>query len=71
MNSLPERLNDLSYSAAPESSAERVASMDSRLSADLANGKVGAHHNTYEHRSRVLRKLRGRIAKPQITISIR
>jgi hypothetical protein len=51
------------YMAAPsrgtrelESQAERVTAMMAALSSDYANGRVGLRHNTFEHRSRVLRQ---------------
>ena len=29
---------------------------------DFVNGRIGERHNTYEHRSRVLRQMTGRLA---------
>ena len=37
--------------------AERLAAMRTRFEADFADGLVGQHHNTFQHRSRVLRQL--------------
>ena len=40
----------------PGSNAALVA-MRVRFEADVADGLVGRHHNTYQHRSRVLRQM--------------
>lgn len=39
-----------------------LADMTATFSDDFANGRVGKRHNTYEHRSRVLRQMTGRLA---------
>lgn len=38
-----------------------LADMTATFSDDFANGRVGMRHNTYEHRSRVLRQMAGRL----------
>lgn len=40
---------------------EAVRVMDMKLLADFTNGLVGEHHNTFQHRSRVLRQLTARL----------
>jgi len=37
-----------------------VRRMSGTLSCDFANGSVGERHNTFEHRSRLLRQLTAR-----------
>lgn len=39
--------------------SEDLASMRAKFIADFAGGSMGQHHNTYEHRSLVLRQLTG------------
>lgn len=39
-----------------------LADMTATFSDDFANARVGKRHNTYEHRSRVLRQMAGRLA---------
>lgn len=39
-----------------------LADMTATFSDDFANARVGKRHNTYEHRSRVLRQMTGRLA---------
>ena len=39
-----------------------LADMTAVFSSDFVNGRIGARHNTYEHRSRVLRQMTGRLA---------
>ncbi len=39
-----------------------LADMTAAFSADFVGGRVGERHNTYEHRSRVLRQMTGRLA---------
>lgn len=39
-----------------------LADMTAAFSSDFVNGRIGARHNTYEHRSRVLRQMTGRLA---------
>ncbi len=39
-----------------------LVDMTATFSDDFANGRVGKRHNTYEHRSRVLRQMKGRLA---------
>lgn len=39
-----------------------LADMTADFSSDFANGRVGERHNGYEHRSRVLRQMAGRLA---------
>jgi hypothetical protein len=36
--------------------------MTAAFSSDFVNGQLGERHNTYEHRSRVLRQMEGRLA---------
>ncbi|HEY0622791.1 MULTISPECIES: hypothetical protein [unclassified Sphingomonas] len=39
-----------------------LADMTATFSANFVDGRVGERHNTYEHRSRVLRQMAGRLA---------
>ena len=39
-----------------------LADMTAAFSSDFVSGRIGARHNTYEHRSRVLRQMTGRLA---------
>ena len=39
-----------------------IADMTTTFSADFVSGSIGQRHNTYEHRSRVLRQMRGDLA---------
>lgn len=39
-----------------------LADMTAAFSTDFVNGRVGERHNGYEHRSRVLRQMAGRLA---------
>lgn len=39
-----------------------LADMAAAFSSDFVNGRVGELHNTYEHRSRMLRQMRGSLA---------
>jgi hypothetical protein len=39
-----------------------LADMIAAFSGDFVNGRAGEHHNTYEHRSRVLRQMAGSLA---------
>jgi len=38
----------------------QVSRMSGTLSCDFANGRIGERHNTFEHRSRLLRQLTAR-----------
>jgi len=38
----------------------QVRRMSGTLSCDFANGRIGERHNTFEHRSRLLRQLTAR-----------
>jgi len=38
----------------------QVRRMSGTLSCDFANGRIGEHYNTFEHRSRLLRQLTAR-----------
>src|SRR5690242_19380034 len=50
----PKRfLDDSGFSLSPT----ELAVMRTRLNADFANGLVGERHNTFQHRTRVLRRL--------------
>ena len=40
-----------------EAFREMVRLMGRKLQADFSNGLVGQHHNTFQHRARVLRQL--------------
>lgn len=42
--------------------AAAIADMTTTFSADLVSSSIGQRHNTYEHRSRVLREMRGALA---------
>jgi hypothetical protein len=47
---------------------DEVRRMSGTLSCDFANGRVGERHNTFGHRTRLLRQLtarRGRIARAE------
>ena len=39
---------------------DQLRRMSGTLSCDFANGRVGERHNTFEHRSRLLRQLTAR-----------
>lgn len=39
-----------------------LSDMTAAFSSDFVNGRVGEHHNTFEHRSRVLRQMTGSLA---------
>ncbi len=39
-----------------------LADMTATFSANFVDGRIGERHNTYEHRSRVLRQMAGRLA---------
>ena len=43
--------------ADPETADARLTAMRADFLADFADGRIGRHHNTFEHRSRVLRQL--------------
>ncbi len=47
----------LASSAVQKSLKDQVDRMGSALAADFANGLVGTHYNTFQHRSRVLRQM--------------
>lgn len=59
MNTLPQTSSDVQRSF--KASVDR---MGRALSADVANGVVGAHHNTYQHRLRVLRQITAKLNSP-------
>lgn len=42
--------------------AAALVDMTAVFSSDFANGRIGERHNTYEHRSRVLRQMAGSLA---------
>lgn len=46
-------------SPAPDQTSEspELAAMRAKFLADFSGGTMGQHHNTYQHRSRVLRRL--------------
>ena len=46
--------------------AAALADMTASFSSDFANGRVGERHNGYEHRSRVLRQMAGRLAAMRV-----
>lgn len=48
-------------SAVQKSLKDQVDRMGSALAADFANGLVGTHYNTFQHRSRVLRQMTARL----------
>ena len=39
-----------------------LCAMTETLSSDFIDGRVGRHHNTFEHRSRVIRQLAAKLA---------
>lgn len=41
----------------PGSESPELAAMRAKFVADFTGGTMGQHHNTYQHRSRVLRRL--------------
>ena len=43
--------------AAPAAPGAALAAMQARFTADFAAGLMGRHHNSYQHRARVLRQL--------------
>jgi len=43
-----------------------LADMTAAFSTDFVNGRVGERHNGYEHRSRVLRQMAGRLAAMRV-----
>ena len=45
------------------SPAPDLAAMRAKFVADFAGGRIGTHHNTFQHRARVLRQL---TAKAQV-----
>jgi len=45
--------------AEPDPSDVRLLAMRAEFLADFAGGRMGQHHNTFQHRSRVLRQLTG------------
>lgn len=47
---------DISQPARDPADAD-LAGMQTRFASDFANGLIGRQHNTYQHRSRVLRRL--------------
>lgn len=45
-------------------SAAGLASACDRFAADFAGGRMGKHHNTFQHRSRLLRQWAARLVPP-------
>lgn len=45
----------------------QLQAMTERLNEDFSNARVGARHQTYEHRSRMVRQLKGRLDKALLT----
>ncbi len=41
---------------------DRVARTNATFAADFADGRMGTRHNTFQHRARVLRQMRTRLA---------
>lgn len=39
-----------------------LADMTATLSSDFVSGRIGKRHNTFEHRSRILRQMAGELA---------
>ena len=46
--------------ATPTAASAGLAEMRSKFLTDFADGLVGRHHNSYQHRSRILRQLADR-----------
>lgn len=61
-----EQSASITMSGLPGSEADALeaalADMTAAFSSDFVNGRVGEHHNTSEHRSRVLRQMTGSLA---------
>lgn len=61
-----EQPASITMSGLPGSEADALeaalADMTAAFSCDFVNGRVGEHHNTFEHRSRVLRQMTGSLA---------
>jgi len=49
--------NRAAFGLAPSPGAAAIAAARTQFLGDFAAGAVGRHHNTYQHRSRVLRQL--------------
>lgn len=52
---------NLASSPVQRSLKDQVDRMGSALAVDFANGLVGTHYNTFQHRSRVLRQMTAKI----------
>ena len=46
----------------------QVRVMETSLASDFADGRVGTHHNTYAHRSRVLRQQKANVLTLRVSI---
>ncbi|MBX9882965.1 MAG: hypothetical protein K2X73_13450 [Sphingomonas sp.] len=44
-----------------------LADMSAALSSDFSNGRVGERHNTYQHRTRVLRRMTEELAAMRVS----
>jgi len=54
----------------PSGAGARLPALRARFLSDFAGGAIGRHHNTYQHRLRVLRQL-GNAARPAARASDR
>ena len=48
----------------PPSASDGLLAMQARFVSDFADGLMGRHHNTFQHRSRVLRRLAEAVPDP-------
>lgn len=51
--------SDVSPAARRTTGGHELAAMREKFLADFASGTMGRHHNTYQHRARLLRQLSG------------
>jgi len=47
--------------------AAQVLILETTLSTDFVNGRIGTRHNTYAHRSRVLRQQKGKLEAMRVS----
>ena len=63
-HSIPIIPSDVSLLASDRASASgELAAMRAQFIADFAGGTMGNRHNTYEHRSRILRQMAGKLSQ--------
>ena len=56
---IPITPSDVSPAARRTTGGDELAAMRAKFLADFASGSMGRHHNTYQHRARLLRQLSG------------